>query len=261
MLQQLSTWTWKLRAWRFRCRDEQHQTRFLIGHVQPGESVLEIGARDGGCTYWLSLAVGPTGNILAFESDPTLAAKLDRSVKGSATKIVVENIDLGSSMSYLQYAPTDHRTAENGDWESHPIPPVCLATRDKTTMGKTTLHKTKMGRTANSSIDDYFRRKPPQKIDVVLCDHRNSRIDVLRGGQLLFRQQRPRLILAWDASRSPRHSGEMLHYLDCLGYQGYFFSEFGAEDVRRFDPRENSNSQSITHFMFLPAVGLQRTAA
>lgn len=251
MLQQLRTATWKLRAWRFRIRDAQHQTRFLIGHVQPGESVLEIGARDGGCTYWLSLAVGPTGNVLAFESDPTLATKLGRSVKGSATRIVVENIDLGSTLSSPQQAPIPDRAEENVDGDSSPIAPVCL----------TSWGRTAAVRTTNSSIDEYFRRNPQQKIDVVLCDHRNSKIDVLRGGQRLLRQQRPRLILSWNANRSPRRSGEIFPYLVSLGYQGYFFSDFGAEDVRRFDPRLNSNANSVTRFMFLPAVGLQRMAA
>ncbi|WP_207478919.1 FkbM family methyltransferase [Arenibaculum pallidiluteum] len=55
-------------------------TQFMIGKVGEGMAVLDIGANFGYYTLLLSDLVGATGRCLAFEPNPAVAERLERSV-------------------------------------------------------------------------------------------------------------------------------------------------------------------------------------
>jgi FkbM family methyltransferase len=65
--------------------------------VQPGMTVLDVGANLGLYTVFLSRLVGPTGQVVAFEPDPSLFALLQRNCAlNGCTNITAHNLALGS---------------------------------------------------------------------------------------------------------------------------------------------------------------------
>ena len=66
------------RAWRYRLRIERPEILFLLEHLAPGQTAVDVGAHKGAFTYWMDRLVGPTGHVLAFEPIPELAAYLGR---------------------------------------------------------------------------------------------------------------------------------------------------------------------------------------
>lgn len=63
------------RAWRYRLRIDPGEIRYLLATLRPGRMALDIGAHKGAYSYWMSKAVGPWGEVIAFEPQPELAGK------------------------------------------------------------------------------------------------------------------------------------------------------------------------------------------
>lgn len=49
---------------------ENATTAFLMRHIKPGDTVIDVGAHVGYFTLLMAVLVGPTGRVLAFEPSP-----------------------------------------------------------------------------------------------------------------------------------------------------------------------------------------------
>ena len=65
--------------------------------LNPGDVVIDAGAYKGGYTYTMRRAVGPTGQVYAFEPQPELAAFLRRGIEASGWEnVTVEEAGLSN---------------------------------------------------------------------------------------------------------------------------------------------------------------------
>ncbi len=88
---------WVVRAWRYRLRTEKQEIYFLLNHLKPGQTVLDIGAHKGAYTYWMSNRVGELGRVIAFEPQPNLNTYLSKIARYAPSKnIHVESVALSS---------------------------------------------------------------------------------------------------------------------------------------------------------------------
>jgi FkbM family methyltransferase len=70
---------------------------FLKETVQPGMSVVDVGANQGLFTLLLSRLTGPSGRVVAFEPDPELFRALDSNCRvNRAVNVTLHNLGLGS---------------------------------------------------------------------------------------------------------------------------------------------------------------------
>ena len=78
---------------------EMWVTEAMMRHVQPGMTVLDIGANLGYFTMLLADLVGPSGRVLAFEPNPEMAGRLRRSIglNGFAPTTTLHEVALGAS--------------------------------------------------------------------------------------------------------------------------------------------------------------------
>jgi hypothetical protein len=156
--------------------------------------------------------------------------------------VVVENLGLSSVVGTLtlrvpgggpspgaSFEPP--RAAEPDDGQSYPVPVTTL--------------------------DTYFQGADRRRIRLLKCDAEGHELEVFRGGQGLLTEVRPCLL--FECERRHRGSGrvdEVFHWLQDLGYRGYFVDRSGPRDLAEFDPRlHQANHEArgyINNFLFLP---------
>ncbi len=64
-------------------------TAYLLGHLRPGATVLDVGAHIGYYTLLTSALVGPTGTVVAFEPTPSTLSVLRRNAARCLNTTVV----------------------------------------------------------------------------------------------------------------------------------------------------------------------------
>ena len=81
---------WSNRAAFFLGRFYDLPTQLLIQHVlRPGDTFVDIGANEGMMTLVAARAVGPSGQVIAFEPNPVPRAILERTLSRNGIDIVV----------------------------------------------------------------------------------------------------------------------------------------------------------------------------
>jgi len=60
---------WVFRAWRYRLKVEKQEINFMLSHLKPGQTAIDIGAHKGAYTYWMSKYVGKDGKFLSKEEE------------------------------------------------------------------------------------------------------------------------------------------------------------------------------------------------
>ena len=76
---------------------EPDVTRWLRGHLQPGDVVVDIGANIGWFSLLAASCVGPSGRVLAFEPVPSIADALEANVRRNGLPVDVHRVVVGDS--------------------------------------------------------------------------------------------------------------------------------------------------------------------
>ena len=89
---------WVFRAWRYRLKVETQEINFMLSHLKPGQTAIDIGAHKGAYTYWMSKYVGKDGKVFAFEPQPKLYNQLNKLLEHSNNyNVNLELLALSSS--------------------------------------------------------------------------------------------------------------------------------------------------------------------
>lgn len=249
MLRRWNSLLWSLRAWNYRLRVEPRQTRYLLGHLQAGETVIEISGGNGASTYWLGRAVGPRGRVIAFMQDANTARRLRGCSALCAPSVTVENLNLFSSVSPSLAGSASPSTDRSADDAVPQITPIAAAHEP----GITTL-------------DQYLRDQPRLAVNVLRFDNVGHELEILRGARRTITQQRPRILFASPPSDAlTALHDHVFEFLARHGYHGYFFAAEGHEDIRLFDVERHRADPSlpgyVRNFLFLPAPRSRQLAA
>lgn len=226
------------RAWRYRYKLDRAEIRFLLAHLQAGESALDIGAHKGAYTYWMCRAVGPTGHVTCFEPQPQLAAYLRR-IKDTLrlNQLTVEGAGVSSA---------------NGEMTLHV--PGSAPSPGSTLEPKHGLEDGPSYQVKVISLDDYFQAHPAENLSLVKCDVEGHELQVFRGSQKLLQRHRPVLLFECEEHHHPHHTNrDVFAFLGGLGYEGFFFSRAGLLPLKAFDPARHGNRQSpdyVNNYLF-----------
>lgn len=224
------------RAWRHRSFLNPRPIRFMLRHLVPGDTAVDIGAYQGVYAYWMVKAVGASGRVVCFEPQPAMIKYLNR-VKDSmhlerldVVPLAVSSRRGDRSLSVPGEGPNPAGTLETGlTGSAHLIYLV----------GATTL-------------DAHFPAGTPVKL--IKCDAQGHEHEVFLGGTRLLREQRPILLVEREEASSPRHATrDVFAYLQGLDYVGAFFSRRGLRPLADFDPIQHGDPASrdyANHFVF-----------
>lgn len=144
---------------------DRTERKLLRGLVQPGMTVVDIGANIGIYTRFLAKLVGDTGRVIAFEPEPQNFERLLKNVayfrNVDAVHAAVSDYSGDITLFCSQDLNVDHQTYDNGEMRKRVIVPAV-------------------------SRDDYFERG--QQIDLVKLDVQGFEFHVLKGARRLFQE-------------------------------------------------------------------------
>lgn len=148
----------------------------LLPLVQPGMTVLDIGANIGYYSVILSQLVGPGGRVHAFEINESVIELLEQNIQlaGTANICLVRKAVSVVSGNADFYAPSPGSEMEGGLRESRRY------------------HAQKVIRVETVSIDDYMREQALSKVDIIKIDIEGGELDAFHGAtRLLTSANRP----------------------------------------------------------------------
>ncbi|MCK1402014.1 FkbM family methyltransferase [Bradyrhizobium sp. 4] len=203
------------RCLRYRFRTERLQLKTLAGLRLKGATVLDIGANKGIYSYWLARAVGPSGNVVAFEPQPEMARYIDD--RKRTFKLV--NVRVMNTALSKEPGTATLTRARVGDGSAS-LEPSRLQV-DQLNVPLTTL---------DSMCIPNLR--------FIKCDVEGHEMNVFSGAELTLRALRP--IVQFEAL--PAETAKLFSFFEALGYSGVMFLG------NRYLPC--SNPDRVEHYKF-----------
>jgi len=185
-------------------------TSYLLDTIEPGQTVIDVGAHIGYFTIIMSRLVGNAGQVFAFEPDPHNFALLQKNLRLNR----VHNVHAERKAVSDRIGRADLHIAENN-------------TGDHRLYGPPT------GREVHEvdvvSLDDYFAR-PDAPVHLVKIDTQGLEPRILEGMAGLIEHNRARVSLVIEFSpvllrRAHSDVGDLLRCLQRLRATAFWFSE------------------------------------
>jgi FkbM family methyltransferase len=159
---------------------ESDELRFVQRFLQPGMTVLDVGAHHGLYTLLASKRVGSAGSVTSFEPSTRERNALFRNLKLNRTKNVrVESIALGSSNAQSDFFVVDHQ--ESG----------CNSLRPPATSSTTSTTQVQVRR-----LDDWATERQVDHADFIKLDVEGGELEFLRGAERFLTGDKRPVILA-----------------------------------------------------------------
>jgi len=93
----------------------------------------------------------------------------------------------------------------------------------------------------SSRLDDFDL----DNVGFIKIDVEGHELAVLRGARATIERNRPTFLIEAEERHRANAVGEVMSFLDRLGYDGYFFTGDERRSIADFDPVEHQNSQHI----------------
>jgi FkbM family methyltransferase len=223
---------------------EVEETEFIKKYLQPGMTVLDIGANIGYFSMIMASIVGLSGRVYAFEPLGRNAVLLEEAIleNGFVDNVVLERVAVGRAFGSMELLYEVQTSNSGGSY---------LYTDDKNKMPSG--HA--LQRVSVVSLDDYEFERPVNfiKIDVEGAEP----LALLEGGKQLLLNERPLILAEINPVALKRTSGytptEFIRGMQGLGYKCYSFcgSQLDAQ-IRNFE------GEAMESVVFVPQ-GLEDT--
>jgi FkbM family methyltransferase len=197
------------RALRYRLLVDPAELRFVLDHVRPGQTAVDVGCHKGAYTFWLRRAVGARGEVIAFEPQPKQASYL------------------ATIFARLHYSNVT--LVQRGLSDKPGTLPMYLP-RARGATHQASFVKAAGGDNACERIDvpvttlDAYFSERPRGPDFIKIDVEGHEEEVLRGGLETLSRHRPALLIECESRhRASERVDEVLSLLKSQGYEGSFF--------------------------------------
>lgn len=219
-------------------REGQFETAeylFVERFLQPGMTMLDLGAHHGFYTLLGSKKVGGRGGVVAFEPSPRERRILLRHLRLNRCKnVVVEDLALGSHEGWGDlFLVEGHETG-------------CNSLRPPIVDGSTRRVRVRVVR-----LEDWLRRSAIKQVDFIKMDVEGAELEVLRGaGSLLETRPRPTILAEVQDLRTAAWgyaAKEAIRFLLEKGYRWYEIDSGG-----RFVPLDVNQDSFHGNFVAIP---------
>ncbi len=219
---------------------DRDEIRWMREALRPGGLAVDVGAYKGGYTYWMRLAVGDAGRVLAFEPQPEAASMLRRYVAAFRwPNVDILEVALSSSAGERGLLRPGDGASPAASLVGASLPPGPRATPVRT-----------------DTLDRCLaQRAPGLRLELLKCDAEGHELEVFLGARDTLRDHRPAILFECEARHLPSGTVEdVFAHLHGLGYRGRFFWQGESVDVARFEARVHQVEGSrpyANNFIFL----------
>lgn len=219
------------RVWRYRLRSERQELAYLLSRDLREATVADIGANRGIYSYWMHKAVGPTGNVVAFEPQPELGDYL-RDLKQTfhLDRLTIVPQALSSGCGERRLVRPKHH------WGGASLHLEPTQRCDALTISTTTL-------------DDYFRTSALRPLRFLKADIQGHEYDCFVGGRKILTEDRPEIL----CESLDGELAQVRDYLASLDYRGYFFLKGRLTPLADLPGLRASIPARYLNYVFLPA--------
>jgi FkbM family methyltransferase len=217
---------------------EEDTLDVFLSHLQPGMTVLDIGANLGLFSCAIAQAIGPNGRLFSFEPMPHVHQDLVTNLQlNEFTNVVPEQIALSDSTGQMTFH-VGHR-----DGLSSLVRPSGSG---------------RVVEVQTTTVDQYLETHGIERVDAVKIDVEGAEPFVIRGmTRTLSRPGRPLLMVEHNSSAlaaggsSPR---ELFDMIAAYGYQPHVIHGNRVEPVAEVvkPPR---GGEGVVNYLFLPVAG------
>lgn len=178
--------------------------------LQPGQTVLDLGAYAGGASYHFSKAVGAAGRVYAFEPDPVSFECLLRNIElHRLANVVPINVGIWSSSGRAVFQ-------SEGSMGS-----AMVEASNRESANRVEVEVV--------SLSDFCAREGLARVDFVKMDIEGSEAPVLAAAEGFLLQYRPRIIIEPHPVRGVLSDVEVAQILRAGGYEVEEVAQPGVE--------------------------------
>jgi FkbM family methyltransferase len=214
------------RSWKARYRDQRHEIRATLSFIQPGNTVVDVGAHKGAYLYWLQKAVGTGGKVFAFEPQPSLFRYLEQITASMKwNNVMLKKCALSDSTGTRKlYVPNENS------------PGASLETVAGSAHGSSYNCQT-------DTLDNQLRGAA--KITFLKIDVEGHELQIFHGAKQILSQHMPAILFECETRHLQHHTmKDVFTFLEDLGYGGGFFSAQGLRPLAEFDPEIHQKRNS-----------------
>jgi FkbM family methyltransferase len=202
---------------------ENSERRFVERFLQPGMTVLDVGAHHGYYTLLASKRVGSRGKVISFEPSPRERKALHINLRlNRCRNVVVEGIALGDQNGNSELFVSEDRAS---GCNSLKLPDIPVGTSRLCVQV--------------ARLDDRLVKLAVDRVDFVKLDVEGGELGVLRGATGLFEGEFRPVILAevQDVRTLPwgYRAKEILEHLSEKGYKWFGLLEDGTPEELDLD--------------------------
>lgn len=233
------------RAVKGRFRDQKREIRALVSALAPTDVAVDVGCNKGSYLYWLSRAV-PRGRVIAFEPQPLLAAYLKKVTAATGLgNVRVEASGVSDKPGRLTLYIPGQSDSPAASFEQ-------------------VVAKSEQCRAVDVpvvTLDEYFAGLEG-RIGAIKIDVEGHELAVLRGAAGVLSRYKPVVVLECEARHLTNATVlDVVHFVENLGYRGFFIQRGNLQPVSGFDPDIHQKSEGerfwdskdyCNNFVFLP---------
>jgi FkbM family methyltransferase len=188
---------------------EPEETQKILELVQPGMTVLDVGAYIGYFTLLMAVRVGPLGKVFAFEANPNVYRRLTQNLA-----LNLDRLDSRVALRRLALSSKDDDQAEF----------FCPIDGYEGVGGLKNTRRAPLGNVARvpvRTLDAFIESESISKVDFIKMDIEGGELDALRGAERTLAAMRPVILFeACDLNTEPYgyRVFELLEYLERRGY-------------------------------------------
>lgn len=198
--------------------------------LQPGMTVLDVGANVGQYTLLASTAVGPTGRVHSFEPVPATFARLRQHVELNQ----LTNVTLNQAALWMEETTLDLGLAED---QADNVGSYSI--------GDSGVDQGKIAALA-IRLRDYAQDHDLDRLDLVKMDIEGAELFALHGGRPLFDRFHPVILLEVNRAALRKLDTEpetLWRFIEDLGYRAWRigYSPETSEPIDNFDGVDQAN--------------------
>ncbi len=228
-----------LRAEKYRRKEDRGGIGYILRSVKEGDVVFDIGSHKGGYLHFLLQQAGRQGRVYAFEPQSILCDYL-RKLKAlfQWDNVIVESLAVSDRAEKATlYVPYNHgRPSSPGASLKTWVPKIRIQKKEKV---------------STITLDSYCKQLY-NKPSFIKIDVEGNELAVFKGAVELLKTAKPKLLFECEERFvGEEQLKETFHFLEGLGYKGYFIFNSDLRPVSEFSPeRFQRNGVYCNNFIF-----------